>query len=75
MYDLSPTRSLDPPLHGARTEEDMKPVVTSLVALALAIAPLAAWAAPGTSPSHEAKPAAAKVVKHAAKKGGKVAKH
>ncbi len=53
----------------------MKPVVTSLVALALAIAPLAAWAAPGTSPSHEAKPAAAKVVKHAAKKGGKVAKH
>lgn len=52
----------------------MKPVVTSLVALALAIAPFAAWAAPETSASHD-KPVAAKVAKHAPKKGSKVAKH
>lgn len=47
----------------------MKPVVSSLVALALAIAPLAAFASPD---SHDAKPVAAKVVKH--KKAGKTAK-
>lgn len=49
----------------------MKPVVSSLVALALAIAPLAALASP--SDASDAKPVAAKVVKHHAKKHGKVA--
>ncbi len=48
----------------------MKPVVSSLVALALAIAPLAAWASP--SETHDSKPVASKVVKHA-KKAGKSA--
>lgn len=51
----------------------MKPVVSSLVALALAIAPLAAWASPTESAAKDTKPVAAKVVKHASKKHHKTA--
>ena len=57
-----------PLVETGRAEEDvMRPVVSSIVALAIAFAPIVAYAAPEKGAVH--KPVAAKVMKHHKKTG------